>query len=68
MSDTYTTKQNQTWDMIAREVYGKEKYAGYLMQNNPEKIEIFMFGAGTILKTPELEDDETAIEVPDWRK
>ena len=34
MAATYTTKQGQTWDEIALEVYGDEKYADFLMQNN----------------------------------
>lgn len=54
MAATYTTKQGQTWDDIALEVYGEEKYADYLMQNNFELLDILIFSAGTTLNTPEL--------------
>lgn len=68
MNKTYTTRQGQTWDEIAKEVYGKEKYAEYLMRNNPGMIEIFIFSAGMVLNTPELEDETPQIVMPDWRK
>lgn len=54
MAATYTTKQGQTWDEIALEVYGDEKYADFLMQNNFELLEELIFSAGTTLNTPEL--------------
>ena len=34
MAGTYETVQGDTWDKIAYQVYGDEKYAGYLMENN----------------------------------
>ena len=47
MDTTYTTRQGDQWDAIAKKVYGDEKYAGYLMavpmwtcqprQRRPEK-------------------------------
>ena len=30
MDTTYTTRQGDQWDAIAKKVYGDEKYAGYL--------------------------------------
>lgn len=30
--EQYTTVQGDTWDIIAKKVYGNEKYAGYLME------------------------------------
>ena len=30
----YVTKQGECWDEIAKNVYGSEKYIGFLMQNN----------------------------------
>ncbi len=34
MDTTYTTRQGDQWDAIAKKVYGDEKYAGYLMEQN----------------------------------
>lgn len=61
----YTTVQGQTWDMIAKEVYGDEKYAGYLMQVNNKLLDYFIFPAGVVLAVPELPDDEQGL--PPWR-
>lgn len=61
----YTTRQGQAWDEIAREVYGKEIHADYLMQNNPQYLNILLFPAGVELKTPELPEDRK--DLPPWR-
>lgn len=62
----YTTVLGQTWDMIAKEVYGSEKHADFLMENNPEKLHMFVFSSGEVLKVPELL--EKAEELPPWRQ
>ncbi len=61
----YTTRQGQAWDEIAKEVYGKETYADYLMQSNPRYLGIFVFPAGICLDTPELPDERK--DLPPWR-
>lgn len=67
MSETYTTKQGDAWDGIAHQVYGDVKYTGYLMQNNFRHLDTFIFGAGTVLNTPALPDDENTDSLPIWR-
>lgn len=68
MAEQYTTRQNQTWDVIAKEVYGDEKYTEQLMKNNLDKIDIFVFSAGTVLSTPEIETQQKEdINLPEWR-
>ncbi len=61
----YITKQGQVWDQIAKEVYGDEIHADYLMQNNPQYLNIFKFPAGIQLKTPDLPEDKR--DKPPWR-
>ena len=69
MAEQYTTRQNQTWDVIAKEVYGDEKYTEQLMKNNLDKIDIFVFSAGTVLKTPEIETQQKEdVNLPEWRR
>lgn len=69
MAEHYTTRQNQTWDVIAKEVYGDEKYTEQLMKNNLDKIDIFVFSAGTVLNTPEIETQQKEdINLPEWRR
>ncbi|ODR35502.1 tail protein X [Eisenbergiella tayi] len=61
----YITKQGQCWDEIAKEVYGSEKYADYLMEANQHYLTIFVFPFGVQLNTPELPARQTA--QPPWR-
>ena len=61
----YTTTQGDTWDIIAKSVYGAEKYADYLMANNPKLLDTFVFSSGITLDTPDL--TETNDELPPWR-
>ena len=65
MAATYTTKQGQTWDEIALEVYGDEIYADYLMQSNYAELDTLIFSAGTVLNTPDLEE-EVGGDMPPW--
>lgn len=62
----YKTKQGECWDEVAKAVYGSEKYIGYLMQNNLPLLDIAVFSAGTLIKTPDLPADET--DIPIWRR
>lgn len=48
----YITKSGDTWDMIAKEVYGSEYHADVLMAANAAHIETFIFQAGVELSTP----------------
>ena len=61
----YRTKQGQAWDQIAKEVYGKEIHADFLMQNNPQYLNVFVFPAGIELETPELPASRK--DLPPWR-
>lgn len=64
--DTYTTKQGDTWDNIALQVYGEERYADFLMQNNYALLDILVFSAGTVLNTPVLPEERDG-DLPPWR-
>lgn len=62
----YVTIAGDTWDMIAYKVYGKEIYADYLMKNNYDLLDIFVFSDGTKVYIPELPEITTA-DLPPWR-
>lgn len=66
MAETYTTTQGDMWDSISYKVYGDEKYMGFLMQNNLELLDIFIFGAGAVISVPELESEKES-DMPSWR-
>ncbi len=66
MSEIYTTIQGETWDSIALKVYGSEKYAAFLMENNYPCLDILVFSSGTVLNTPDLPEEMDG-ELPPWR-
>ncbi len=64
--ETYETVQGDTWDMIAKKVYGEEKYAGYLMESNRLLLDYMIFPGGVVLSIPELTEEQDA-DLPIWR-
>lgn len=62
----YKTVQGDTWDMIAKTVYGNERHLDFLMQNNFPLLDYLIFPAGIVLKTPELKN-KPDISLPKWR-
>lgn len=66
---TYITKSGDTWDSIAKEVYGSEMKADTLMKANLDYIEIYRFDSGTELAVPELEEETvTDDSLPPWKR
>lgn len=63
----YETVSGDTWDVIARAVYGDEVHADFLMQNNPFLLGISIFPSGTYVYIPELPATEIDEGIPDWR-
>lgn len=62
----YMTKSGDTWDVIAKEVYGSEYHADVLMAANPQEIDTFIFNAGVELNTPALEEERDGL-LPPWK-
>ena len=62
----YITKSGDTWDMIAKEVYGSEYHADDLMAANAAHSETFIFQAGVELSTPALEEERNGL-LPPWK-
>lgn len=67
LEKTYTTIQGETWDEIAYKVYGGEKYAAFLMENNYPLLDILVFSAGTVLNTPDIPQHKGSDGLPPWR-
>ena len=66
MAKAYTTVSGDVWDNIAKEVYGSESYTSFLMSNNQQYINYFVFPEGIVLTIEDLpEEDEN--NLPDWR-
>lgn len=66
--NTYTSKAGDTWDSIAFEIYGNEKYAQLLMESNFDKLDNFVFSSGVVLIVPELTAENDEDELPEWRR
>lgn len=65
--DDYTTIQGDTWDMIAKKVYGDEKKLDVLMAANFDSLDYVVFPAGVAVNIPEL-DRQADSDLPEWRK
>jgi phage tail protein X len=65
----YTTRSGDTWDQIARRVYGAERYMDVVIAANPDENYTARFDAGTDLMIPELPAaDVRAESLPPWRE
>ena len=53
MAKVYKTKSGDTWDIIAKEVYGDELYTSFLMGNNQQHLGYFVFPEGVLLEIKE---------------
>lgn len=65
---TYTTVLGDTWDMIAFNIYGKEKYAKDLVEANLKHVEIVIFSAGTVLTLPDINTTSDDSSLPPWKR
>lgn len=61
----YRTKTGDTWDRIAKEVYGAEGHTTLLMSSNQEKLNYYIFPDGVELQVPDLPEEEDTY--PEWR-
>jgi phage tail protein X len=67
---TYTTKQGDTWDGIAKSLYGDEKYTKQLMRaNGLAYLSTVVFAAGVVLTVPDVDTVNIifASALPPWR-
>ena len=62
----YSTKQNDTFDKIAYELYGDESVASYIIDANPEHADVVIFGVGVSLYLPKLEQVASST-LPKWK-
>lgn len=67
---TTTTVQGDTWDTIAKRVYGDTLRTQELMEarENVRLLDIQVFPDGVTIATPEVEERPTTYDLPEWRK
>lgn len=70
MAKTITTIQGDTWDTIAKRVYGSELRAQDLMEDreNIRLLDTQVFPAGVTIHTPDVQEKNALDDLPDWRK
>lgn len=62
----HITNENDTFDKLALDFYGNEKYSVFIMQINPGFIGTIQFEYGVELMIPILEDRDTS-SLPPWK-
>lgn len=67
MSRTYTTKQGDMWDSIAKKVYGSEAAMTKLMEANEDYVGTVVFSAGITINLPVWSAPQTS-NLPPWRR
>lgn len=65
MANTYTTVSGDTWDLIAFQQMGSEKYMKELMEANWKLTDVLMFDSGTVLTIPDILP-AAGSELPFW--
>lgn len=63
----YTTREGDTFDALALEMYGGETLAHYIIEFNPDYADVLIFEAGVLLRLPIVEDVELPSTLPPWR-
>ena len=64
--EPYSTKQYDTFDKIAYDLYGDSTVASYIINANPDKSNVVIFNAGESLYLPKLERVESST-LPKWK-
>lgn len=67
MASTYTTSQGDTWDLMAYNLYGAEKYMRCLIEANWPLLDMLVFPSGVKINVPDIPED-AAEDVPFWRE
>lgn len=63
----YQTIQGDTWDIIAKKVYGDEKHMDFLMAHNFPLLDQLVFSTGVQVKVPDLPENVSS-DLPPWRQ
>jgi len=65
---TYRTVQGDTWDIIAKKIWGNEKLFTKLIEANPKERYRMFFPEGVELVVPEIEVPTEEVPLPPWKR
>ena len=64
----YLTQEGDTFDLLALEMYNDERLAHYIIEFNPDYVDVVIFQGGIRLKLPIVENPEAIETIPPWRR
>ena len=64
----YTTREGDTFDALALELYGEEMLAHYIAEFNPDYADVLILDAYVALRLPVVEGAATRESLPPWRR
>ncbi len=66
--DTYKTIQGDTFDLIAKKIYGNERYFVNIIEANQKYVNTVIFSSGIILNLPDIDTQtEASKTTAPWR-
>lgn len=67
---TTLSRMGETWDMVAKRVYGDEHFMNVLITANINLRHIVLFPYGVEIATPDIDTSSTAydINLPPWKR
>lgn len=68
MDKIYSTIQGDTFDVIAKKVYGSEEYMTDLLKANQKYNDTVIFSAGVKIICPEFEQKTLSYLLPPWKR
>lgn len=70
MTNTYTTVQGDTWDLISYKLFGSEVFTSELMALNYARRMITVFPSGILLSVPEIDTSAQTkeLDLPPWKR
>lgn len=64
---SYTTRAGDTFDILALDFYNDEFKANRIIEANPQYRDIVVFGTGTKLIIPQIEQTAPSV-LPPWKR
>ena len=64
----YTTREGDTFDALALQLYNDERLAHYIIEFNPDYADVVIFDANVALRLPIVENVELPDTLPPWRR
>ena len=65
---TYTTKEGDTFDLLALRYSDEEKLAHHIIAQNPDHADVIVFESGIKLMIPVIDEPELTETNAPWRR